>query len=307
MRLIHCACASRLLIDASTNVTLPAVPSRSDLRFLDEVARELLPVDPTPSLAEIAASPSVAHMGAPGPAPQEPAERLRVVVSGTDAALGAVLTRMMRADYLWAEVAYLPADATSAGAAVWGMSGLSEADRLVAAVEAPVAPSPCIRTDRSEVVAGSATLTRADPAREFIGEIVVDSDVLLHREDNGTSAVFAGDFGAKLVPMNDQPGIAASRMTTPANAAGPSGKRSPEQLEALARLPFGSWLTRGAAVAPGRVDASSVRTGRAVQAGGVDIRVTVDGVARPRPVDRVTFYRHLRDLQSVKIPAQESK
>ena len=62
MRLIHFACASPLLIDGTTNVTLPAVPSRADLRFLDEAARELLPVDPTPSLDEIAASPSVAHM-----------------------------------------------------------------------------------------------------------------------------------------------------------------------------------------------------------------------------------------------------
>ncbi|SDS85187.1 hypothetical protein [Corynebacterium timonense] len=303
MRLIHCACASRLHIDAARNVPLPALPSRSDLRFLDDAARELLPVDPTPSLAEIAASPSVEHLGAPTFAPQEPAERLRVVVSGSDAALAAVLSRMMRADYLWAEVAYIPTDPASAGAAVWGVAALSEADRLAAAIEAPVTPSPCIRTDRSEVVAGSATLTHHDPAREFVGEIVVDSQVLLFREDPGFSARFSGDFGAKLVPMNDQPGLAASRLTTPTNATGPAGRRSPEQLEALSRLPLGAFFTRRARVAPGRVDASSVLTGRAVQAGGLDICVTVDGVARPRPVDRVTFYRHLRDLQSVKLPA----
>ncbi|MGV3155127.1 ATP-binding cassette domain-containing protein, partial [Corynebacterium sp. 32222D000BW] len=43
------------------------------------------------------------------------------------------------------------------------------------------------------------------------------------------------------------------------------------------------------------------KAGRAVQAGGPELRVTVDGVSRPRPVDRVTFYRHLRDLQVVRV------
>ena len=303
MRLLHCACASPLLIDAATNVTLPAVPTRKDLRFLDEVARELLPVDPTPSLDEIAASPEVAHMGAPTFAPQEPSERLRVVVSGSDAALSAVLARMMRADYLWAEIAYIPTDPSSPAAAVWGLAGLSPADLAAAAVEAPVSPSPCIRTDRSEVVAGSATLSRYD-ATEYVGEIVCDSEVLLLRDGSSASARFHGLFGARLVPMNDQPGIAATRLVTP--LTGPTGegagRRSPAELERMAALPFGRFLTRGATVAPGLTD-STVYTGRAVQSGGVGIAVTIDGVARPRPVDRVTFYRHLRDLQSVKIGA----
>ena len=301
MRLIHCACASPVLIDGAANVTLPAVPSRNDLRFLDEAALELLPVDPTPSLDEIAASPSVAHMGEPGPAPQEPAERLRVVVSGSDAALGAVLARMMRADYLWAEVAYIPADPASAAASVWGMSGLRTEGAVAAAVEAPVAPSPCIRTDRSEVVAGSAVLSNADPAREYVGEIVVDSAVLLYRGGDGESARFHGDFGARIVPMNTAPGLAATRIVTPLAAGGRTGRRSAEELEALAALPLGHWLTRRSGVAPGQTDPGTVLTGRAVQSGGAGIRVTIDGVDRPRPVDRVTFYRHLRDLQSVKL------
>jgi len=37
-----------------------------------------------------------------------------------------------------------------------------------------------------------------------------------------------------------------------------------------------------------------------LQAGGVKLKVSVDGVDRPRPVDKVTFYRHLRDLQVVR-------
>ena len=301
MRLLHCACASPLLIDGAANVTLPAVPSRADLRFLDEAARELLPVDPTPSLDEIAASPSVAHMGEPTLAPQHPAERLRVVVSGSDAALAAVLTRMMRADYLWAEVAYIPLDPTSAAAAVWGVAGLARAELMDAAVEAEVAPSPCIRTDRSEVIAGSATLSNIDPGKEYVGEIVVDSAVLLFREDSGESGRFHGSFGARVVPMNTAPGIAATRLVTPLSSGGRRGRRSPEELERLSRLPLGGWLTRRAGVAPGQVDPGSVLTGRAVQSGGVGIRVSIDGVERPRPVDRVTFYRHLRDLQSVKL------
>ena len=40
-----------------------------------------------------------------------------------------------------------------------------------------------------------------------------------------------------------------------------------------------------------------MHTGRAVQAGGAEMRIVVDGVSAKRPVDRVTFYRHLRDLQ----------
>jgi len=43
-----------------------------------------------------------------------------------------------------------------------------------------------------------------------------------------------------------------------------------------------------------------VRTGRAVQAGGPQLRVIVDSVPHKRPVTRVTFYRHLRDLQIVR-------
>ena len=52
--------------------------------------------------------------------------------------------------------------------------------------------------------------------------------------------------------------------------------------------------------APGQLDPASVLTGRAVQAGGPQLRVSVDGESAKRPVTRVTFYRHLRDLQMVR-------
>ncbi|WP_342318471.1 hypothetical protein [Corynebacterium mayonis] len=297
MRLIHCACATPLLIDAAANLNLPAIPSRDDLRFLDEAAREALPFDPTPSLDEIAASPSVAHLGDPTFAPQQPEKRLRVIVSGSDAALSAVLARMMRADYLWAEVAYIPIDTSSPAAHVWGLSGLSPADLEAVAVEGPVNPSPCIRTDRSEVVAGSAVLSNFDASSEYVGEVVVDSNVLIYRTGDVASASFYGQFGAKLVPTRTAPGIAATRVVTALNARGAS-RRSPAELQRLADLPLGRFFTRRASVAPGLTD-TTVMTGRAVQSGGINIRVTIDSVTRPRPVERVTFYRHLRDIQSV--------
>ncbi|WKD58218.1 hypothetical protein CAPI_08455 [Corynebacterium capitovis DSM 44611] len=301
MRLIHCACGSPTRIDATATVPLPAIPGRGDLRFLDEIAAELLPEDDTPSLAEIQASPSVDHLGEPRLAPQRPRERLRVVVSGSDAALGAVLSRMMRRDYLWAEVAYVPEDPASAAATVWGLAGLSRSDLLAAALEAPVAPSPCIRSDRGEVVAGSATITHAVGTEEFVGEIVVDSSVLLYRDGSRKSARFHGAFGARLVPTNTAPGIAAVRLVTPALAEGQPGRLSPRRLEALRRLPGGEFLRRRASVPGGVGDPASMVSGRAVQTGGRNIAVTVDGVSRKHPVDTATFYRHLRDLQSVKL------
>lgn len=82
---------------------LSAVPSRKELALVDAAATNLLPHDPTPSLDEIAAQPDVRHLGAPAAAPQEPylEDRLRVVVAGSDSALNAVITRLMRADNLF--------------------------------------------------------------------------------------------------------------------------------------------------------------------------------------------------------------
>ena len=310
MRLIHCQCgAGTELIDAppaasptALTLTLPAVPSRADLRPLDEIAAQLLPHDDTPSLEEIQASPSVPHMGQPQFAPQRPRERMRVVVSGGDAALGAVLTRMMRGDYLWAEVAYVPADPTSPAAVAWGAPTFAEA------AVAPVVPAPCIRNDCGQVVAGSATVSHADPASEFVGEIVVDSSVLVFRDGGEPSARFYGSFGAKLVPTAAAPGLAATPLVTPLASlvsADRVSRLSAPALERLNRAPGGRWPTRNTAVPLALTDGSRVLTGRALQVGGRDVRVTVDGVARKRPVEKVTFYRHLRDIQSVKTAPSE--
>ena len=256
------------------------LPSRSELKELDALAKDFLPEDPTPTLDEIAAQPDVDHLGRPAAAPQARflREPLRVVVVGSDAALSAVLTRMMRADYLWAEVGFVPTDETSTAAMNWGLPTSAE-DALSFALSAPVKPVPLIRNDAGLAVAGSATIAEWTD-EEITGEIIVDDDVLL-RADREKHV-----FGARLVPMTDAPGIVAARAVS-SFATDASPRR---------RL-FGRLRKH---VQPGQLDPASVVRGRAVQAGGPSLSISVDGVRAPRPVKRVTFYRHLRDLQIVR-------
>ena len=265
---------------------LSEVPSRQELKVMDEEAKRILPDDPTPSLDEIAAQPDVRHLGAPGPAPQQVEEPLRVIVVGTDAALSAVLTRAMRADYLWAEIAFIPAG-ESAAAKNWGLPTDVESAWSVA-LNAPVRPVPLIRNDAGVAIAGSSLITQwvgdgettaKHNTGEITGEIIVDDAVLL-RASTGD-----GVYGARLVPMLDAPGIVAARAVGPLWGAVPK----PGFFARFRKQP-----------APGALDAASVLTGRAVQAGGPSLRVVVDGISAKRPVDRVTFYRHLRDLQVVR-------
>ena len=262
---------------------LSAVPTRKELALIDAFLSPLLPTDPTPSLDDIAAQPDVRHLGAPEPAPQAPhlTEPARIVIAGSDAALSAVLTRLMRSDRLWAEVAFIPvpsatssssaasASATSAAAQNWGLP-TSPAEALDFARTAPVRPAPLIRNDSGLAVAGSATISDSTNS-SFTGEIIID--------DHTLAASSPKTFGARLVPMTDAPGILAARATSPVESQG--------RLRSLLRK-------------PGQLDPESVSTGRAVQAGGPQLRVIVDSVAHKRPVTRVTFYRHLRDLQIVR-------
>ena len=256
------------------------LPSRSELKELDALAKDFLPEDPTPTLDEIAAQPDVDHLGRPAAAPQARflREPLRVVVVGSDAALSAVLTRMMRADYLWAEVGFVPTDETSTAAMNWGLPTSAE-DALSFALSAPVKSVPLIRNDAGLAVAGSATIAEWTD-EEITGEIIVDDAVLL-RADRDKHV-----FGARLVPMTDAPGIVAARAVTSFSS------------EVAPRRGLFGRLRRPAQ--PGQLDPASVVRGRAVQAGGPSLSISVDGVRAPRPVKRVTFYRHLRDLQIVR-------
>lgn len=282
MRFLFLRCGAPGVAMPADAHDLSPIPTRKELALIDAFLNPLLPTDPTPSLDDIAAQPDVRHLGAPAPAPQAPhlVEPARIVVAGSDAALSAVLTRLMRSDRLWAEVAFIPVPSTTAPAAStpsttsaaaqnWGLPA-SPAEALDFARTAPVRPAPLIRNDSGLAVAGSATISDASNG-SFTGEVIID--------DHTLAATSPKTFGARLVPMTDAPGILAARATSPVESQG--------RLRSLLRK-------------PGQLDPDSVSTGRAVQAGGPQLRVIVDSVPHKRPVTRVTFYRHLRDLQIVR-------
>lgn len=252
---LFCGCAARPVPSGSHSVethVLEAVPGQRDLAFLTDIACRFLPEDPTPSLDEIQRQPDVKPQGAPEFAPQHPTEDVRVVVFGSDAALSAVITRLMRADIMWLQVAYVPTE-ESVAAKNWQLAGTVEE-----ALTAEVRPVPLIRDDAGIAVAGSATVTEWE-GKLVTGEVIVDDHVLLSPDKA---------LGARLVPTTTAPGLAAVRIDK--------------------RL----WRPR--------LNHNSLATGRALQVGGLNLRITVDGVSRKRGVDKATFYRHLRDLQVVR-------
>ncbi|MFV8395810.1 hypothetical protein [Corynebacterium hindlerae] len=240
------------------DIRLPDVPSQRDLKFLEGIARSALPEDPTPSLDDIQRQPDVKPLGAPQPAPQQPLRDVRLVVIGSDAALSAVLTRLMRQDDMWIQVGFVPTG-PSVVAQNWGLPK----DAWEFATQAAATPAPLIRDDAGIAVAGSATITEWDNA-ELVGEIIVDDHVLLHSEQQ------INNFGARLVPTSGAPGIAAVKRINP----------RPRLFKK-------------------EYDPATLATGRALQVGGQNVRVLVDGISRKRPVERATFYRHLRDAQLV--------
>lgn len=254
-------------IEAAEAYNLSALPSRSELNIINAICKEVLPEDPTPSLEAIAASPDVAHLGAPGPAPQPIDDPLRFIVHGSDAALAAVLTRLMRIDALWSEVGFIPAG-DSAVANAWSLP--NDADF---AFEAEVKPKPLIRDDAGQAVAHAATITDWDGG-EVTGEIIVDDTVLFHHGGRKRRPR-KGHFGARLISTFDAPGIRGQRIITSEHSR------------------------RILPITPSLIDAPAFE-GRAMQAGGLNLRITIDGQSRKRPVERATFYRHLRDLQSVR-------
>ncbi|MEO5311686.1 hypothetical protein [Corynebacterium sp. c24Ua_83] len=255
---------------------LSAVPKRKELRFLDDLERFV--VGSTPSLEEMMQRPDAPHLGAPQPDPHEVSERVRVIVQGSDAALAAVVSKLMRIDALWVEVGFIPSG-SSAVALSWGLDAtFSPAEHLTFALASPAVPTPVIRDDHGVVTLGAAEVTgpagESEDAAEMIGEVIVDSEVLYEQNKAGTS-----DFnnGVRLVPTPDAPGLAAVQ-------------RPP--------LPRKGWF--GRMKKPRSSVSPTVLRGRALQAGGVDLAVTRDGVRHPRPLKSVTFYRHLRDGQFVR-------
>ena len=271
------------------SVSLPATPGRRDLRLLDELAAAHLPQDDSPSLDEIAAQPDVPHQGAPQFAPQRPDQPVRVVVVGSDAAVAAVVTSLMRIDALWISVGFVPVGPEgSVVAQNWQLEASDEPDlaALNFAMTAPARPTSIVRDDAGIVTLGSAEILH--PGSELVGEVIVDSGTLFMNQSTAPWEGKAGAFGVRMVPTVEAPGLAATRLLTPSVYDEIAAEKS------LRRRLFRRNLE------PGLVDHTAVLSGRALQAGGVDLTVVRDGVAHPRAVKSVTFYRHLRDGQFIR-------
>lgn len=254
---------------------LPEVPGRRDLKFFDALSSRFV-VGSTPSLADIAAQPDVEHQGHPVPDPHQISERVRVIVEGSDAALAAVVSKLMRIDALWVQVAFVPRDpASSTVARNWGLIPDANFKRSLAyALEEAARPTALMRDDHGLVVLGAAEIHGPDD--ELVGEAIVDSGVLYnHDPEQNQKSTFTR--GVRMVPTMGAPGLAAVPLPPLPRKRGLFG-----------------WLKQEPKIEP------PVLKGRALQAGGVDMEVVRDGAPHPRPLKSVTFYRHLRDGQFVR-------
>jgi hypothetical protein len=120
----------------------------------------------------------------------------RVVVVGADADLAAVLTRLMRAELLNVEVAYVPRCRTQATRAYRLAAGRRAARR---ARRGPAQRVPLIRDETGSAIVGSAEWRPSGDAPLLHGEAVVDDDVL-----------FDGDAPAvRIEPTAALPGLRA--------------------------------------------------------------------------------------------------
>jgi hypothetical protein len=190
----------------------------------------------------------------------------RIVVTGTDGALAAVLVRLLRRDRLDVELAYVPADRRSAAARLWGLPHGSAAVEL--ARDGAACPAPLVRDDSGGVLVGRGEI---GPLR---GEAYCDGLLTLR----GSARRLVVTPWAAAMPSTGSldlpapPGVAvrASRW-----GALPSGRERPVSPSARAG--------RGGGV------------GRAVQVGCLPATVVHDGVQHPRTVTRWAWYRHVTD------------
>ncbi|WP_156688477.1 peptidase M50 [Mycobacterium sp. Marseille-P9652] len=119
----------------------------------------------------------------------------RLVVVGADADLAAVLTRLLRADRLDVEVAYVPARRTRATRAYRLPAGRRAARRVLRGTARRVT---LLRDETGSVVVGRARWLPAEGGR-LHGEAVVDD-----------TALFDGDVAAvEIEPTPDPPGLRA--------------------------------------------------------------------------------------------------
>ena len=204
----------------------------------------------------------------PGRADLEPVladpDLRRLVVAGADADLAAVLQRLLRADRLGVELAYVPADRRSDAARVWGLPHGAAALEL--ARHGTASPVPLVRDDSGGVLVGRGEV------RAIHGEAYCDAVLALR-------------------------GTARHLVVTPwphaAGGASPDGTTGGVAVRAGLRagLPDG----RVRAVPPTARTGRGAATGRAVQVGCLPATLVHDGVAHPRPVTRWAWYRHVAD------------
>jgi len=121
----------------------------------------------------------------------------RVVVVGADADLASVLTRLLRAELLNVEVAYVPRRRTQATRAYRLPAGSRAARR---ARRRPAQRVPLIRDETGSAIVGAAEWKPAGDAPLLHGEAVVD-DVALF--DGGVA-------GARIEPTLNAPGLRAA-------------------------------------------------------------------------------------------------
>jgi hypothetical protein len=112
---------------------------------------------------------------APGDIDTALASVRRVVVVGADADLASVLTRLMRAELLNVEVAYVPARRTPATRAYRLPSGRRAARR---ALRGSAQRLPLIRDETGSAIVGSVVWRPGDEGQTLHGEAVVDDAVL---------------------------------------------------------------------------------------------------------------------------------
>jgi hypothetical protein len=112
-------------------------------------------------------------------------EPRRVVVSGTDADLAAVLVRLLRTDRLGVEVAFLPSG-RSLAAAAWGLP--TGAAAVALALTGAATPVPLVRDDSGNVLVGRGEIA------DIQGECYCD-DVLVLRGGARRLVVVPGPQG----------------------------------------------------------------------------------------------------------------
>ena len=207
----------------------------------------------------------------------------RLVVAGTDADLAAVLVRLLRRERLDVELAYLPVDARSAAARLWGLprGRGSGAAALDLARRGTARPAPLVRDDAGGVLVGRAEL-RGAGGGALRGESYCDGDLVLR----GSARRLV------VTPWPDAPALTAD--------ADPTAAPAPPAVAVRAGLTAAPPDGRARPVPPRARTGTGSGVGRAVQVGCLPATVTTDGVTRPQPVTRYAWYRHVADWRLVR-------